>query len=430
MSIFLSPTALVTAPFQVRADGLRPRTRVTLVAQTQDRSGEVWSSRAEFLTSESGTVDVERQAPVAGSYSGVDPGGLLWSLQPRADLFPAFFQWPDGGYDVTVQLVVDGEIRGEARTRRLARRPDLQATPVRDGGLYGTLFRPATGELRGACLRLGGSEGGLYDEEGALLASEGFLVFSLAYFGVPGSGLPEQLINIPLEYFGRALTLLQQQPEVGGRRVGVTGASKGAEAALLIGATYPQQVGAVAAIASGGLVFEGIDRTRTFPAGQPRSSWSVGGVPLPYLRYHTDWNELFSGPGPYSMTPAHRLAAERASADELAAATIPVERIAGPLLLVSGGDDQVWHAHELSLVAQRRRERAGLPVEHLSHPRAGHSLSLPGFPTYVRTPWTPMGGEDGVNAQLQNAAWTARTEVLGAVWDEGRAQTDSGCQFH
>lgn len=418
MPIQFSPDRLVTAPFEVTASGLPPYSEVQVTAQTVDQHGEPWQSAATFITTPNGSLDLSEQSPLGGSYRGIDPGGLLWSLRPRLDLSPAYFEPPSGGYDVTVSVTLDGALLAQASTRRLTRRPDLRETSVREQGLVGTLFRPPSGQpLRGACIRLGGSEGGLYDMEGALLASEGFMTLSLAYFGVPDTGLPEQLINIPLEYFQQAIAFLQAEPEVAGRRIGITGASKGGEAALLIAATFPEIVGAVAAFSPGGLVFEGIDRTRTFPAGQAMSSWSLNGQPLPYIAYRTDWNALFAGPGPYSMTPAHREAVAAACPGEVLAATIPVERIDGPVLLVSGEQDQVWQATELSQRVEQRRRQAGLPVQHLWHPRAGHALSLPGLPTYSSVPWTSMGGDDDANAQLQFMGWQARLETLSAAWD-------------
>ena len=117
------------------------------------------------------------------------------------------------------------------------------------------------------------------------------------------------------------------------------------------------------------------------------------------------------------MTPVHQRALEQASQAEIVAATIPVEKIAGPVLLVSGGQDQVWNATELSEIAYRRRQASGQPVEHLSDPRAGHSLSLPGLPTYVNVPWTPMGGEPQATAHLQMQAWDARVRTLENIWE-------------
>ncbi|MBB6018766.1 acyl-CoA thioesterase/bile acid-CoA:amino acid N-acyltransferase family protein [Deinococcus radiopugnans] len=418
MPIQLSPPNLVTAPFEITASDLPPSSKVQVTVHTVDQHGEPWQSAATFTTTPDGSLDLSEQAPLGGSDHNTDAGGLLWSLRPRPELSPAYFEPPTGGYDVTVSVTLGNVLLAQASTRRLMRRPDLLETPVREQGLVGTLFRPSSHQpLRGACIRLGGSEGGLYDLEGALLASEGFLTLSLAYFGVPDTALSEQLINIPLEYFQQAIVFVRAQPEVAGRRIGITGASKGGEAALLIAATYPESIGAVAAFSPGGLVFEGIDRTRTFPAGQAMSSWSLDGQPLPYVAYRTDWNALFAGPGPYSMTPAHREAVAAASPQELRAATIPVERIDGPVLLVSGEQDQVWQATELSRCVEERREQAGRPVRHLWHPRAGHALSLPGLPTYSSVPWTSMGGDDDANAQLQFTGWQARLETLGTVWN-------------
>lgn len=418
MPIQLSPHNLVTAPFEVTASRLPPSSEVQVTAYTVDQHGERWQSSATFMTTSDGFLDLSEQAPLGGSYQGIDSSGLLWSLRPRLDLSPAYFEPPPGGYDVTVSVTLGNVLLAQASTRRLMRRPDLRQIPVREQGLVATLFRPSSDQpLKGACIRLGGSEGGLYDLEGALLASEGFLTLSLAYFGVPDTELPEQLINIPLEYFQRAIAFVRAQPEVAGRRIGITGASKGGEAALLIAATFPESIGAVAAFSPGGLVFEGIDRTRTFPAGQAMSSWSLDGQPLPYVAYRTDWSALFAGPGPYSMTPAHREAVAAASPQELRAATIGVEHIDGPVLLVSGGQDQVWQATELSRLVEERRDQAGRPVQHLWHPRAGHALSLPGLPTYSSVPWTSMGGDDDANAQLQFTGWQARLETLSATWN-------------
>ena len=417
MLLNVTPDALVTAPFSLVVDGLLAHAEVTIRAETVDRHGERWHAWATFRAGPTGQVDVARQAPLAGSYAGTDARGLLWSLRPRPELSPAFFETPDPGYAVTFRAEQDGRLLAEAGTFRQARAPCLREQEVRQDGLYGTLFSPPDGQpVRGAVLMLGGSEGGLYDTGAALLASEGFLVFNLAYFGLPG--LPASLINIPLEYFQRATAYLRAQPGVQGRRIGVTGASKGAEAALLLGATYPDEIGAVVAVAPSGLIFEGIDREGTYPKGVPMSSWSLAGRPLPYLPYNADWNALFSGSSPVEMMAIHRRAVAAAASETVEAATIAAERIRGPVLLVSGGQDQVWHATELAQIAQRRRQVAGLSVEHLSHPRAGHSLSLPGFPTYIQTPWTAMGGDPEADAQLQFLSWPRKLEILAAVWAE------------
>jgi pimeloyl-ACP methyl ester carboxylesterase len=101
----------------------------------------------------------------------------------------------------------------------------------------------------------GGSEGGQSGPVivgAALLAAHGYPALSLAYFHEPG--LPDSLTNIPLEYFARALRLLRSQPGVDLDHVLVQEASRGGEAALLLGATFPDLVNGVVAGAPGSRV--------------------------------------------------------------------------------------------------------------------------------------------------------------------------------
>lgn len=404
------PSALISQSPGIRIVGLKPGERVQLSAEAQDKNGERWRSTAAFAVPAFGLLDLSNDAPITGSYAGADPTGLLWSLRPRDGLSPAFFEPPEDGFEVALTLELDGRVIDSASLRRLTRAPDLTRLEVRDAGLHGTLFIPP-GPVQGAVLELGGSEGRLYETRAALLASHGFAVLALGYFDLPGR--PAQLINLPLEYFQTALAWLRARPEVAGRRIGVLGSSKGGELALLLGAIYSDDIGAVVGVVPSGLIFEGIDRTRSHPAGEPMSSWSLGGQALPYIPYAVkDWNAYFSAPPPVSLTPAHVGAVAAADPATLAAATIAAEHIRGPVLLVSGGDDQTWQSVELGTVAQRRIEAHGGEVEHLTDPDAGHYLSFPGLPTFVRAPWGDGGGTPQANARLQQRAWARTLAVL------------------
>jgi len=107
--------------------------------------------------------------------------------------------------------------------------------------LVGTLFCPDTSGPHPAVITLGGVGGGLREGGAEALASEGFA--ALAYFGL--EGLPRELVEIPLEYFARAIAWLKSQPEVDAKRIAVVGNPKGGELALLLGATYPKEVRAI-----------------------------------------------------------------------------------------------------------------------------------------------------------------------------------------
>ena len=405
-----NPSALISQPLAIRLTGLQPGQQVRLRAETRDKAGELWRSEAAFTVSDTGVLDLSTDSPFSGSYSGADISGLIWGMRPRYDLELAYFESPADGFDLVLTLETADRQPEIASVTRLACRPDLIRLELREDNLHGTLFIPP-GPVLGAVMELGGSEGGLYETRAALLASHGFLVLALGYFALPG--LPEQLINVPLEYFQRALAWLRARAEWSGGRVGVLGTSKGGELALLLGATYPEEVGAVVGVVPSGLVFEGIDRIGNHPPGVPMSSWSRGGVPLPYIPYTVkDWGEYFTGPPPISMTPAHRDAVAAADPATLEAARIGVESIRGPVLLVSGGDDQVWQSTELANVAHARLEASGGEVVHLTHPDAGHLLSTPGLPTFVRSAWSTSGGTPQADAHMQQRAWEQTLDVL------------------
>jgi pimeloyl-ACP methyl ester carboxylesterase len=146
-----------------------------------------------------------------------------------------------------------------------------------------------------------------------ILASRGYAALALDYFG--GQGLPDQLSQIPLEYFADALAWLQSHPVVDGERIGVIGHSRGGELALLLGATY-HEIKAVVSYAGSGVVFGG------YPG--PGPAWTLGGEAVPFAP-----SELDLSPG------RDRPAVVPGPAEELVKAEIPVERINGPVAAAS-----------------------------------------------------------------------------------------------
>ena len=122
-------------------------------------------------------------------------------------------------------------------------------TTVDQDGFVGEYYsqRGATSYLPSVVV-IGGSEGGLYFSAlvARMLAAHGYPSLALAYFQAPG--LPATLSNIPLEYFTKALTWIRQQPGVDSSHVLVYGNSRGSEAALLLGANFPQLVNGVVAV--------------------------------------------------------------------------------------------------------------------------------------------------------------------------------------
>jgi dienelactone hydrolase len=247
--------------------------------------------------------------------------------------------------------------------------PGVTRQAVRTEGMVGTLFLPPGGGPHPAVMMVSGGWGGLDEYRAALLASHGYAVFTLAYFGM--SGLPSVPANIPLEYFETAIGWMRQQSWLGDRLLAVWGSSRGGELALLLGATFPD-INAVCAWVPSGVLF--------WAVGAPGPAWTFRGKPLPYLQQDNSFAQdppaLKPGTA-VAFAPFYRsnlrdtLAVERA--------TIAVEGIRGPVQLVSGGDDQMWPSAELADIAYRRLQscRHPYPFRHLRFEKAGHQILVP-----------------------------------------------------
>lgn len=284
------------------------------------------------------------------------------------------------------------------------------------GGVVATLVIPAPARRRGtAVVVLGGSQGGL-DERGATAFAEaGFIALALAYFGV--GSLPPALVEIPVEYVAAGLEWLRAQPEVGGRRVGLVGRSKGGELALRAAATYPDDVSAVVGYTPSPVVWQGLPADRRGWREGPKSSWSLEGGPLPFLPFARPRSRdlprfaLSMLAGNLVLRPVY----ERALADDVARerAMAPLEDTAGPILLISGGDDQMWPAVslcELALARLARHEHA-FPDQHLSYAGAGHLIGPPGHRA-TGTGRFAVGGSPGVDAEASADSWPRVLDFL------------------
>jgi dienelactone hydrolase len=257
--------------------------------------------------------------------------------------------------------------------------------PVREDGVIGTLVEPA-GEPRGAVLVLGGSTGGMDETIATALADAGFVSLALAYFGV--TGLPDRLAEIPVETVERGVLWLRDHPGVGKLRVGLVGSSKGGELALLAASLFSEHLSAVVGFSASPVVWQAVPRDRRDRQLPARSSWTSAGAPVPFVRYGrppvSTIMSLASAPllhRPLNLLGLYERALKR-EPEAVAAATIPVEQIAAPILLISGTDDQLWPSTTLAELAMTRLAQSERPYHdmHLSYNGAGHLAGRPAGP--------------------------------------------------
>jgi len=280
----------------------------------------------------------------------------------------------------------------------------MPTTKIRENGIVATFGTPDRDGPFPGVLALGGSDGGTPEYFLNLLVPEGFACLALQYWGTRDTQL--SMTDIPLERVEAGLRWLIARPDVAAAngRVGVVGASRGAELALLSAAMFPDLVGPVVAYTPSSVVWQGLDFT--LPQGTLRSSWTHRGTQIPYVPYPTDAAPRQTARG-FSMLPVCERGLENHAAVEQAA--IPVERATGALLLVSGGDDKVWSAGRMcKMIVDRmgRHDRADR-VRHLHFPRAGHMLFPYVRPSDVTAPPFPVdvGGTADADAAAHSAAW-------------------------
>jgi dienelactone hydrolase len=303
--------------------------------------------------------------------------------------------------------------------------------PVREAGLVGAYYRPDSRGPLPTVLVLGGGEGGLVEGGARSFAAEGYAALSLAYFGL--SPLGRDLIEIPLEYFAAALRWLRGRPEADGDRAAVVGVSRGGELALLLASTYPQDVGAAVGYVPSSVVYSGssLDPWGWSPFVPRRSAWTLGGKPLPFLDAWPTSQDLFGWqPCPSPVWPfvvggwglrlpiSLRGAYERPLSGNGAAlrrAAIPVERIEGPVLLVSGGQDALWPSRRLSEMAMGRLRFNRHPhrYEHLVYEEAGHMILPKGVSGSYVPPWLAVGGTKSADRQASADSWDRVLQFLG-----------------
>ena len=291
--------------------------------------------------------------------------------------------------------------------------------PVEGEGLVGTLFFPSTPGPHPAIITLGGAGGGLSEGGARTLASEGYAALALAYFGL--DPLPRELVEIPLEYFGRAIEWLQAQSEVDATRLAVVGNSKGAELDLLLGATYPKDIKAVVGYAPSAVVWQGIPFNREAHYGGPRSSWSLGGKPVPFVGLARPYPSEMAAMAESSVEGRQfttRAFYGRALEDQVAVdtASIPVERIDGPVMLISGTDDRLWPSTRMGemVIERLRAHEHPFAYEHLRYEGAGHMITLPGYEP--ESSWTQryeLGGNREADEFANADSWLKVLDFLG-----------------
>ena len=147
-------SSLIDKITKINVSQLKPLQNITLGAKVVGDKGEVFKSHAYFIADKNGEVDVCRDSSLGGSYSGVSPMGLLWSMKPAPGqrkgirLMKSDVTKP---YNIVLSCFDDHVTPSESPLKRLSRATfqkwymaeGVKRIPVREGRIRGTLFIPA-----------------------------------------------------------------------------------------------------------------------------------------------------------------------------------------------------------------------------------------------------------------------------------------------
>jgi dienelactone hydrolase len=403
--------ALVDEKVGIHLLHLKPGQRVTVRARLIYSTDMVYQAQAEFVTDAQGKVDVGAVPKDANDQA---PLRILWSMKQDPDAKVASSR--KGVLDpvtVAFSAEVDGKEIASATLEQLFVSPDVVRTPVREKGLAGTFFRPSGKGRYPGVIVFGGSGGGLAGGgTAALFASHGYATLALAYFNY--EELPRYLVEIPLEYIETAMKWMEAQESVQGDKLAVMGRSRGGELALLLGATFPQ-IKAVVASAPSHVVWGGFSAD---PKDRGRPAWTYKGKPVPFMSTPPDPDlvKLVRIADPAVGTPGFAL--RLANTEDVRQATIPVEKIQGPVLLISGEDDKLWPSTYMAEMVMKRlaEHKHPYPDKHLSYKGCGHGIPLPNSPTGPTRSPHPVTKQEiesgGTPEAAAFAAWDSWPRVL------------------
>ncbi|MDO6426851.1 acyl-CoA thioester hydrolase/BAAT C-terminal domain-containing protein [Thalassotalea sp. 1_MG-2023] len=216
---------------------------------------------------------------------------------------------------------------------------------IKQNGINALLYTPKLDKTIPAVIVLGGSSGRLNTEYSEILAANGIVVLSLAYF--KAEGLPQTLDNVPVEIVSRGLDYLQSLPQVEVTQLGILGVSRGSELAFL-SASVDNRVRAVAGIVPSSVSWHGQTGA---------NAWSLQSKPVAAL--------TFERRSPVPIFERAKLALDDQQA--VKRAQFSFDNINGAVLLVSAKQDHIWPSHFMSkqIIAHLKLSGFKFPVQHI-----------------------------------------------------------------
>jgi len=262
---------------------------------------------------------------------------------------------------------------GVAHTSTAADVPGMENLPENHGHVDAKLF-VGEGQNQPLIVGFGGSEGGnLFASSSVKPAVDGFLAqgyafLAVGYFNAPGT--PKELDRIAVEAVHDAIAEAARNPKVNGACIALLGGSKGAELALLLASYYPD-IKAVVGLVPGLAVFVAHTSTGDTP------SFSLNGKPLPFVPVPESAVQFLLPPNRNLRLAWEEMLKDKPAVEK---ASIAVERINGPILLISAKRDEYWPSTEMSEQIGQRLKKNSFPFKFEHVATAGNHGEAYGYP--------------------------------------------------
>ncbi|XP_021340654.1 acyl-coenzyme A thioesterase 3-like [Mizuhopecten yessoensis] len=244
------PECLMDEDIVVKVMGLSPSDKVIVLVTTEVEGNHFWS-HGLFRSNDRGIVDLSTDTPINGSYNGIDPAGLLWSMvavpwlpahhrmfqrraiEPRTITFSVFPESDSPGDYLKDRT----KVLASVEHKRMFKSQNTRRIPIKHPRIQGTLFLPEGPGLFPGIIDMYGGLVDIVEGRAALLASHGFVTLSLSY--AHGNGLPQSMLDIELSYIEEAAKWFANLTEVRSDGIGIVSLSFGGAMAFWMAQTIP-----------------------------------------------------------------------------------------------------------------------------------------------------------------------------------------------
>ncbi|KAJ0069785.1 hypothetical protein NL108_014343 [Boleophthalmus pectinirostris] len=396
--------ALVDEKFKVLVQNAPPGTELTVRSHLLSEDKHNWEAFGHYMCDSTGTLNLCEDPSLGGTYEGVEPMGLLWSLRPVPGSKPGLRMRKtnvETPLEVTVSVYQGHLSEGFKEQSCLAAvlverwymAPGVQRIPVTEHDLTATLFLPPGPGPFPAVLDLWGGGGNLMEYRASLLASHGFAALALDYLNNKVTMTTGK--RMKNDYFETAYKFLEQHPQIVGSRIAMWGLSLGTSMTLKM-AAYSKVMKLRCAVCINGSHVQPVngsveDILNSFLINNDKTRISE--------KQEVIWHDLLL---PIPEDPAFK---------------VDMGRVQCPLLLVVGQDDQNWSSFIGAMDIKAMMEKAGNIhlLTLLAYSDAGHLIEPPYSPltrtSNFRSPITKKlfttlwGGQTVGHARAQEDSW-------------------------